>query len=208
MTPQIPDHTVAYGERDGEDVADVAVLRTFDGDVDDVWDALTSPERLPRWFAPVSGDLRRGGRYAIEGNASGTVTECHPPRGFSLTWEFGGATSWLEVEVAEASPGRTIVRITHTCPVDADHWRQFGPSAVGLGWDLTIAGLGMHLAGGDGGGDVYEAGLAWMSSPDGVGYLRSCGATWAVADLAAGVTREDAETRARASVEAFTAPPA
>lgn len=203
MTPQIPDHTVGYGE----DVADVAVLRTFDGDIDDVWDALTSLERLPRWFAPVSGDLRQGGKYAIEGNASGTVTECHPPRGFSLTWEFGGGVSWVEVEVAEASPGRTIVRITHTCPVDDDHWRQFGPSAPGLGWDLTIAGLGMHLAGGDVGDDVAAAGLAWMSSPDGVAYLRSCGAAWAIADLSAGVTREDAETRARASVEAFTAPP-
>ncbi|PMB64210.1 hypothetical protein BM221_010004 [Beauveria bassiana] len=37
-----------------------------------LWDALTKPERLATWFAPVSGDLRTNGRYNIAGNASGT----------------------------------------------------------------------------------------------------------------------------------------
>ncbi|KAM3558191.1 hypothetical protein ARSEF4850_004727 [Beauveria asiatica] len=35
-----------------------------------LWDALTKPERLATWFAPVSGGLRTNGRY-ITGNASG-----------------------------------------------------------------------------------------------------------------------------------------
>ena len=33
------------------------------------------PERIPRWFLPVSGDLRLGGRYQLEGNAGGEVLE-------------------------------------------------------------------------------------------------------------------------------------
>ncbi|KAM3562380.1 hypothetical protein MY1884_001879 [Beauveria asiatica] len=36
-----------------------------------LWDALTKPERLATWFAPVSGGLRTNGRYSITGNASG-----------------------------------------------------------------------------------------------------------------------------------------
>ena len=31
----------------------------------DLWEALTSAERIPRWFAPVSGDLRLGGRFQV-----------------------------------------------------------------------------------------------------------------------------------------------
>ena len=37
--------------------------RTYDAAVDDVWDAVTNPERITRWFLPISGDLRqRAGR--------------------------------------------------------------------------------------------------------------------------------------------------
>ncbi|KAM3451494.1 hypothetical protein MY3296_005310 [Beauveria thailandica] len=38
-----------------------------------LWDALTKPERLATWFAPVSGGLRTNGRYSITGNASGVL---------------------------------------------------------------------------------------------------------------------------------------
>ena len=45
-----------------------------------LWDACTNAERIPRWFLPVSGDLRLGGRYQLEGNAGGTIERCDPPR--------------------------------------------------------------------------------------------------------------------------------
>ena len=67
------------GTRDGADTFVQTVAQTYPAPIDDVWDALTSAERLPRWFLPVSGDLRLGGRYAIEGNASGTVETCDAP---------------------------------------------------------------------------------------------------------------------------------
>src|ERR1022692_1430641 len=50
-------------------------------------------DRFRRWFLPVSGDLRLGGRFQIEGNASGTIERCDPPKGFTATWEYGGAVS-------------------------------------------------------------------------------------------------------------------
>lgn len=40
-----------------------------------MWDACTDPERIPRWFLPISGDLRLNGRYQLEGNAGGAITE-------------------------------------------------------------------------------------------------------------------------------------
>ncbi len=56
--------------RDDETVA-VVLRRDFPSPVDDVWDALTDPERLKRWFLPVSGDLPAGGTFATEGGAGG-----------------------------------------------------------------------------------------------------------------------------------------
>jgi uncharacterized protein YndB with AHSA1/START domain len=34
--------------------------RTYDADIEDVWSALTDPDRMKRWFMPISGDLRVG----------------------------------------------------------------------------------------------------------------------------------------------------
>ena len=57
----------------------VELRRSYDADVADVWDACTNPERIPRWFLPISGDLRLGGRFQLEGNAGGEIKECDPP---------------------------------------------------------------------------------------------------------------------------------
>ena len=55
----------------------------------DLWNAITTPERIARWLAPISGDFRLGGTYQIEGNANGTITACEPPSHLGATWEFG-----------------------------------------------------------------------------------------------------------------------
>lgn len=39
----------------------VELRRRYDAEIDDVWDAITNPERLQRWFKPVTGDLRLAG---------------------------------------------------------------------------------------------------------------------------------------------------
>ena len=64
----------------GGEVVAVTLRRTYSADIEDVWNALTDPERIRRWFMPVSGDLREGGRFQLEGNASGTILRCQPPR--------------------------------------------------------------------------------------------------------------------------------
>lgn len=67
-------------------------------------------DRFRRWFLPVSGDLRLGGRFQIEGNASGTIERCDPPKGFTATWEYGGSVSWIELSLSPAAEGRTVHR--------------------------------------------------------------------------------------------------
>ena len=71
---------VADRQWDGKPAKAVVAARVYDTDPKDLWDALTNPERIPRWFSPVTGELKLGGRYQIQGNAGGTITRCDPPR--------------------------------------------------------------------------------------------------------------------------------
>ena len=58
---------VRADERDGEPTRIVLATQVYPTGIDDVWDAMTNPERLPRWFLPVTGDLTVGWRYQFEG---------------------------------------------------------------------------------------------------------------------------------------------
>src|SRR3954470_12084387 len=99
----------------------LTIARVYDTGVEDLWDACTNPERLPRWFLPVSGDLQVGGRYQLEGNAGGTIERCDPPHSFTATWEFGEQVSWIELRLTPTSSEETELELEHIVPVDA-HW--------------------------------------------------------------------------------------
>jgi uncharacterized protein YndB with AHSA1/START domain len=188
--------------------ARVATLsQSFDATVEDVWDACTNIERLPRWFLPVSGDLKLGGRYQIEGNAGGVIERCDPPKSFAATWEFGGGMSWIEVRLSAESAERTRFDLEHVALADEadEHFRQFGPSAVGIGWDMMIMGLGLHLSSGES-VDMREA-TAWSMSPDGMRFARLSGEEWCAADIAAGQDEAIARERADNSIRFYTTPP-
>ena len=110
-----------------------------------MWHAVTTGERISRWLGPVSGDLELGGRFQIEGNAGGTVLQCEAPSLLEVTWEYGGGLGWVRVALIEAAEG-TRLRLEHSASVDDDTRRQFGPGALGIGWELGLGGLGLHLA--------------------------------------------------------------
>jgi uncharacterized protein YndB with AHSA1/START domain len=166
-----------------------------------VWDALTNTERIPRWFLPITGELRVGGRYQLEGNAGGVVERCEPPRAFDATWEFGGGVSWIEARLAEEGDG-TRFTLTHIAQVDDETWNQFGPGATGIGWDHAVLGLSLHLATGAA-NDPAEA-MAWSMTEQGIGFNRQSGERWHDADVAAGNDPEHARERADRAITAYT----
>jgi uncharacterized protein YndB with AHSA1/START domain len=185
----------------------VTISQVYDGDVDELWDACTNPERIPRWFLPVSGDLQPGGRYQLEGNAGGVIEHCDPPHGFSATWEFGGNTSWIELRLSADAPGRTRFELDHLMPVDEldAHWTEFGPGAVGIGWDLALIGLVLHLASGE---PVDPARVAaWSVSVQGREFVTRSSDRWYEADVAGGADPGQARAAADRTTEAYTAPP-
>ncbi|MGH3095598.1 MAG: SRPBCC family protein [Streptosporangiales bacterium] len=183
----------------------VTVSRTYDATIDDVWDACTNPERIPRWFAPVSGDLRLGGRYQIEGNAGGAIERCDPPRSFAATWEYGSDVTWIELRLTAAPDGGTRFELEHIAPVDDERWTEFGPGAVGVGWDLGLMGLASHLS--SGAAVAPDEGAAWMASADGARFMTLSSEGWQQAHAAAGADEAAARHAAERTVAAYTGAP-
>lgn len=176
----------------------VAVLiRSYDTTVEDLWEAITTPERLTRWFLPIEGDLKLGGRYQLKGNAGGTITRCERPEALDVTWEFMGATSWVNLRLtADGKKARlTLEHIAHRGGIGEEHLKKFGPGAVGIGWDLGLHGLERHLAAPEVALD-HAAMEAWSVSEEGKAFTRGSGDAWAEAHAASG--EDPAEARAQA----------
>ncbi|TRW46051.1 SRPBCC domain-containing protein [Georgenia yuyongxinii] len=172
------DRTVLRRRRDdgAEEVAVVAT-RTYDADAADVWDALTDPERLVRWFLPVRGDLHEGGTFQLEGNAGGQILRCRQASLLRVT--FGTETSVVELRLTPTD-GRTVHELEHTVPIEM---AQSGAGAmwVGPGWDGALMGLGLYLD-----GDVVEDPVAAASSPEVVAFNEVSVRSWAATVEASG----------------------
>lgn len=190
----------------GADGWTIQLQRTLDAPIDDVWDAFTSPERIGRWFLPISGDYRLGGRYQFEGNAGGEIVECDRPNRLKVTWVYGdpaGAPpSEVVVSLSADGEDRTLLRFEHTAVVPDEFWDQYGPGAVGVGWDGGLLGLTLHLAG----GSVADP-MAWQVSAEGRDFYTRSSAAWGEASTAAGLDRESV-SRQVANTTTFYVPPA
>jgi hypothetical protein len=149
----------------------------------------------------VSGELREGGRYQVQGNAGGVIERCEPPHGFTATWEFGGQVSWIELRLTEATGGGTRFELDHVAHVN-DHWAQFGPGAVGVGWDLALLGLTKHLV--TGAAVDREAGMAFPASEEGRRFIEQSSRGWCEAAIAAGADAAAASAAAEWTFAFFT----
>ncbi|MBG6237751.1 uncharacterized protein YndB with AHSA1/START domain [Mycetocola sp. CAN_C7] len=200
---QIPAVTRVVGSREvgGEDARIVTVTQTYPSALAEVWNAITTEDRISRWLGPISGDFRLGGRYQIEGNAGGEVLECAQPTRLHVTWEYGGDVSWVTATL-NGDDASTTLEIEHVAHVGDEDWKQFGPGAVGIGWDSMLLGLTLHL--GTGSNLDPEAALAWSASADGIRFMTRSGLEWRDANIAAGESEADASAAAERCIVAYT----
>lgn len=189
-------------DRDGALARVLVATRGYDATRRNVWDALTSPERIPRWFLPISGDLRVGGRYQLQGNAGGEILACDAPTRVAITWEMHGQASWLTVELADAPDGGTSLRLEHVAHVPDEFWQQFGPGAVGVGWDCALFGLDQHFASTPTVDPASAA--AWMASDEGRSFVHRSSSAWCDASIAAGTDPEAARAAAARTTAFYT----
>lgn len=194
-------------EHHGKPARVVVAHRDYDTSPEDLWDALTNPERIPRWFAPVEGDLRLGGRYQIKGNAGGEITRCDPNEAFDIDWEFGGGKSWVTVRLQPRGDTTRLI-LEHIMPIREgdEHWAKYGPAAVGVGWDLSFLGLGIHLETGE---PVDMEGVnGWSAGEDGKAFMKASAAGWATAHIASGADPETAKAMAGRTAAFYCGEPA
>ncbi|GAA1385038.1 SRPBCC family protein [Pseudonocardia kongjuensis] len=194
--------TMGTAELPAGDAYTIELRRHYDAHPDDVWDALTSPERLSRWLGPVSGDLRPGGTFALDGGEHGDILRCEPPHLLRVSWMFGPeadewpGTSEVEVRLSPGPSGGTAFELVHAAAVGEPMFPTYGPGAGGVGWDLHLLALATLLGGG--GTLDHEK---FQASPDGREFSRRSAAAWGEAHLAGGGDPD----QVAAAVEATTA---
>ena len=176
------ERSVSSLERDGRPAHAVILARGYATTVEDLWDAVTSVERIPGWFLPITGKLELGGRFQLEGNAGGSITACEPPSHYAITWEFGGDVSWLDVRVTDDGRGQAQLTVTHTFH-HSGHWETYGPGATGVGFEMGLLGLDMHLTDPD---QPKPDPMEFAMSADGKALHAGSSRAWGDADIAAG----------------------
>jgi uncharacterized protein YndB with AHSA1/START domain len=134
----------AEGDRCG-----VRFERRYDATPDEIWSALTEPERLGRWLADVAElELRVGGRFLLrwtDGDGTqetdGTILALEPGRLLELNWTYPGEPDSVARFELEPDGDGTILVLDH---------RGLPPAAIagyGAGWHSHLDSLEAHLAG-------------------------------------------------------------
>jgi uncharacterized protein YndB with AHSA1/START domain len=180
----------------GETVA-VTMQRRYPADPADVWQAITDPERVRRWFLPLTGDLREGGNFELEGNASGDIVKCEPPRHLVVT--FGGESSIVDVQLS-GDGQQTLLKLTHSVPVELAG-SGAGALYVGPGWDGALMGIALYLA-----GEAPEDPVAAANSPQVQDFNVSSIKEWVASIEASGTADADAISAAQQASLAQFAP--
>ena len=143
----------------------VRLRRTYDAPIDDVWDALTEPERIGRWFLPISGDYRARRPLPVRGQRRRRDRRLRAPeqvaghvglRGDGQSRRRLGDRG-AALAGGRRSDDRSSWSTSPSCPTTAG--TEYGPGAVGVGWDKGLLGLALHLR-----GESLEDPMAWQMS--------------------------------------------
>lgn len=124
------------------------VDRTFQAPIEDVWAAITEPERLARWLGTWRGDPTEGRvmfRMTFEeGDAEQEmeIRECRPPFRLAVTSQVGEQAWYLDADLSERD-GVTTLSFSQP-DVDADDAPSIGP-----GWEYYLDRLVAAETGGD-----------------------------------------------------------
>jgi uncharacterized protein YndB with AHSA1/START domain len=141
--PELRRRQISAGE------ARVAVMRrVYQAPIDDVWNACTDPERLRRWYVPVTGDLRVGGRFQQAGMGGGEITRCEAPH--HLTLSLGGGRDEIELRLSAREDGTTELELQHATTFDQHEIGGQMYDAIycmGGGYYPRLVALDRHLRG-------------------------------------------------------------
>ncbi len=114
--------------------------------VEDLWSALTEPERLARWIAKVNGDLRLGGTFQAEFTSgwegTGRVEVCAPPRRLVVITRQNDDAADCVIEVSLTSAGDETVLVIEERGMPLEQLAGYG-----AGWQVHLEDLAAHISG-------------------------------------------------------------
>ena len=134
----------------------VRIEDRYDTEIDDLWSAITDPDRIARWYGQVEGDLRPGGEFRLhvgdaESDHVGRVEECEPPRRLRVktretdeSYERGqGVPPFDEIlEARLTAEGDQTVLVIEVRGIPLDPIAYYG-----AGWQIHAENLAAYLAG-------------------------------------------------------------
>ena len=139
----------------------VRMARAFPTDVDDVWEACTDPQRLPRWLGVAEGDRREGGVVTMrmsdepKDTATLTIVRCDAPRRLIVRWNWPEEPeSIVELNLTPTPAGDTLLTLQHAALTETLS------VAYGAGWEDFLLRLGWLLDGDEPTGTDTSAFLA------------------------------------------------
>jgi len=134
----------------------VRIEDRYDTGIDDLWSALTDPERLARWYGQVEGDLRPGGEFrvyieAADIESTGRVEACDPPRRLVVTtretdesYRRGQGVPPFDqaIEVTSTADGDQTILVIEVRGIPLDKIAFYG-----AGWQIHAENLAAHILG-------------------------------------------------------------
>jgi uncharacterized protein YndB with AHSA1/START domain len=166
------DHPIADGtvEKGSDSSTQVRFVRRLPHPVDRVWQALTDPAELHKWWGDAHLDLTDGGRFTLrwlntddQGNAAtldGTISKLEPPRFLEISGTWGStaanapATRTTVTWELDPDGDHTLLRFTNTIQGPPDHPDTTDPdttttdTTIAAGWQLHLDALAAVLSGG------------------------------------------------------------
>jgi hypothetical protein len=107
------------------------------------------------------------------------------------------------VRLTAEPAGGTRFTLEHVGHVKDEFWQEFGPGAVGVGWDTALLGLAGHLGAAP---RVDPAdGVAWLASEEGRRFVAESSEQWYAAHVASGADAAAARDAADRTTAAYTA---
>jgi uncharacterized protein YndB with AHSA1/START domain len=147
------DDTSVLGSLHSVDGAGVVRMQDrLETGIDDLWGALTEPDRLAHWFGEVEGELSQGGefrvRITLSGERTGRVEACEPPQFLLLTMR--------DPDRQPGQPEQTVIEARLT-PEGAETrltWEERGMPvnllpAYGTGIQIHVEHLADYISGRD-----------------------------------------------------------